>query len=394
MSILNVSLGLPQSWGLYEIFSYYFESCDVLSNNEMLDVLLSSVITCDSSINYSYCVIFYENDTYTFTWFCINNDTSRIKVLGNDKLVFKDSTTKVYELGKFIKSLRYNMAKTGCCIARTKFLVWSANCISSDISKYILGFEVISSTLKLPESDYHKVVRFLSSDIRSHYKFTSSEFVNALSSSAKSLKIKSEENGELSYNSNNLFKDFSICTSTEVESHRQRAKWGVILDCEGNKDNASGLRELGGLIFCRYKNILLSVETFECTEVLLEETLQQVIKNYEVLINRYIPARGIDIFTFGGTDEFMIEDSLKNVSNKQFRKKIKRLFRFNDCRPYIMSYLNSEDFIINDKKTLSNIAKHLGVQVVSPKHSALADSRTLFNVLSFIFQETGFWISD
>lgn len=393
LSLLNVSLGLPENWGLYEIFSYYFDSGSIVSKDEMLDVILSSVINCDTNLQYSYCVLFFRDNVYTFSWFSIGNN-SAIKILGNDSIKLNNESTKVYALGKFMKCLRYKMAKTGCNITKTQFLVWDSSCISFDISNYIIGFKsldyIFSNIKNLSTLDYNSLMRLLSTDIKMNYNFSASEFTKVLSSSSKLLDLKSSSDGVLTYK-DSFIKDYSSCISSEID--KTRAKWGIILDCEGNKDNASGLRELGGIIFYRYNNIMINVETFECGEILLEETLQQVLRNYEEHINRYIPMRGIDIYTFGSVDACMIEDSLKSVSTKQFRKRIKKLFRYQDCRDYIMSYLSAKNIDIDKKKTLSNIASSLGVQVISPKHSALCDSKTLFNVLAYILQETDEWIN-
>lgn len=396
LSLLSSFLDLPQTWGLYEIFSYYFDSSnEVLSDMDILDVIVTSVLTCNTNMQYAYCVYFLKNNKYSFTWFYVN-DKSSVEVLGYDTLILPQDSSKSFILGKFIKSLRYKMAVSGCCIARTKFLTWDNDCVSDDISKYVLGFRTLKdffgSIRGLELVGYEGVIRLLSNNLKYEYEFSAQEFVSALSQSSKLLGLKSsDKDGTLLCN--NVFqKDYSSCVSNLID--KTRCKWGIILDCEGNKDNRLGLRELGGIIFCRYQDVMLSVETFECTEILLEETLQQVIKNYEVDTDRYIPARGIDIYTYGGSDESMIEDSLRNVSTKQFRKKIKRVFKYHDCRDYIYAYLSDNNIKIDERKTLSNIAKVLGVRVVTPKHNALADSRTLFNVLAFILQDTKYWILD
>lgn len=395
LNLLSSALDLPQSWGLYEIFSYYFDSNNkVLSDLDMLDVIVTSVLTARTQIQYSFCVYFYNDNKYSFSWFYIDN-ASNLRVLGDDCLILTKNQSEGYILGKFIKCLRYKMAKTGCCVARTKFLTWSETCVNENISNYILGFKTLrplfNSISGLDFVDYNSVIRLLSNDLKYSYEVTAKEFVTALSQSSKALGLSTSEDGTLVCK--NVFKkDYSICISSLID--KSRCKWGIILDCEGNKGNKAGLRELGGIIFCRYNNIMLSVETFECTEVLLEETLKQTIKNYESNTGRYIPTRGIDIYTYGGVDAYMIEDSLKSVGTKQFRKRLSKVFKYHDCREYIYAYIEDNNISCEEKKTLSNIARILGVQVVHPKHSALADSRTLFNVLAFILQETDKWFPD
>lgn len=395
LDLLSSALDLPTTWGLYEIFSYYFDSGgSVISDLDMLDVVVTSALTFKTSMQYCFCVYFLDGDKYSFSWFYIDRG-SQLKKLGSDYCVIPDSKYKGYTLGRFIKCLRYKMAKTNCCIARTKFLTWSNDCVNSDISRYIFGFKTLDSFFNsirgLEFIKYNGIVRLLSHDLKCDYEFTANEFVNALAQSSKVLGLETGDDGTLLCR--NVFrKDYSSCVSSLID--KTRCKWGIILDCEGNKNNATGLRELGGIIFCRYGDVMLSVETFECTEVLLEETLQQTIKNYESDIGRYIPARGIDVYTYGGVDACMIEDSLKVVGSKQFRKRLAKVFRYHDCREYVYGYIRYNNIPCEEKKTLSNVARLLGVQVIQPKHSALADSRTLFNVLAFILQDTNIWVLD
>ena len=378
LHLLTSFLGLPQTCSLYDIFSFYFDTNDKLvSDNEVVDIVATSILTQVMDIQYSYCLYFCEGNKYSFCWFYIN-EKSKVQILGSDTITLKGDEYDSFKLGKFMKSLRYKMAISGCCISRVKFLSWG-----TDLN------QLISKVTGLRGYDYSGLVRVLSTNIKLKYEYSAKEFVTALSQSSQVLNLKSLDDGSISI-SDLFVKDYSLCDSTTID--KTRCKWGIILDCEGNRDNKSGLRELGGIIFCRHNDILLSVETFECTEILLEETLQQAIKDYESNMGRYIPARGIDIFTFGSIDEVMIEDSLRAVSSKQFRKKIKRLFKYHDCRDFAYTYLSDYNIMIDDKKTLSNVARAIGVSVVTPKHNALADCRTLFNVLAFILQETGNWV--
>lgn len=393
---LSPFLGLPENVGLYEVFSYCFDSCDiVLSKDEIIDVITSSVLTDITDMQYIYCVFFKNKNMYSFSWFYIHNDSS-ITILGNSSLVIDDCNKEEYLFGKYIKSLRYKMALSGCCINHIKFLTWNSSCVNDTVLRYLRSVcyleDLFNSVEGINSLSYFNIINLLSNDLKHSYKFSSDEFVKALSQSSVKLGLKSSDKDNSLLCTNSFYKDYSVCISSSIE--KQRAKWGIILDCEGNKNNKSGLRELGGIIFCRSNDILLLVETFKCTEILLEETLTQAIKNYELDIGRYIPARGIDVYTYGNYDEVMIEDSLRSISNKQFRKRIKKVFKYHDCREYIYNYLDDSRVSLDEKKTLSNVASRLGVKVVTPKHDALADSRTLFNVLTFILRDTGYWVDD
>lgn len=387
--LLSSVLGLPENWGLYEIFSYYFDSNGVvLSDIAMLSSVLKLVIRDD--IQYSYCFYLFENNTYSFEWFYIDNKFNIVRL--DNLYIDLSCENKNFILGKFIKILRYKMVSSGCFLFNICFLTWNKENITTDIKRYISNIQtfdsVFNNIIGLRDKNYWEVIRLLSTDVKNSYLYSVKDFMDALAQSSKILNLKSSNNGTLTYV--NIFcKDYSICTGKTIE--RKRGQWGIIIDCEGNRSTNIGLRELGGLIFYRHKDIMLVIDMFECSEKLLEETLQQVIRDYEVEINRYIPSGGIDIYTFGGTDECMIEDSLRVVGTKQFRRKLKKLFKYHDCRDYIHDYLDRNGLCFSEKKTLSNIAKKLGVSVVQPKHKALSDSRTLFNVLTYIYLKVGEW---
>lgn len=373
---------LPTDWDLYDIFSRFYESDIDLTDSDMIYALLYLL---NSIKTQSYCFVLERGKKLSLCWFRLNDN--RLDVRGNLSLDIVNESYSSYKFGKFKKYLSYKMYESDCCISNTKFYLWSYN--ENSISRWLPNYESISSLLSfIPNFNklsYLDIFRFLSSKLKFTYEFSAVDFTELFSVLVKELGV--DENLNLL---STFKKDYSRCTCNDFE--KSRGKWGIILDCEGNKDNALGLRELGGVIFCRYNGIAVCVESFFCNEVLLEETLIQVIKNYETDTERYIPSRGIDVFTFGSCDEVMIEDSLRRVGTKQFRRRLKRVFRFHDCRGFIDNFLDSSDVVIN-RRDLSSIALTLGVCVVSPKHNALADSKTLFNVLTHIYINTGDWAS-
>lgn len=387
---LSSYLSLPIDSTLYDIFSYYFDSDgEELTDLNILNIILSSILMCNNNMKYIYCMCFLCNFEYSFTWFYIN-DNSYIKILDSSSFILDNQDLFSYKFGNFKKLLRYKVAKLGYNIKNIRFLTFGSNIFSNYLSNYIDLLDILSSINGINSLGYKYIVRLLSNDIKSNSKSNSLELVTALQQSSVNLGLKQLDNGEIYYKK--LFrKDYSICTCNEFD--KTRGKWGIILDCEGNRNNEDGLRELGGIIFCRYKNILLNVDSFECNEILLEETLQRVIKNFEEETGRYIPNRGINVYTFGGSDESMIDSSLRKVSNKQFRRKICKIFKFYDCRNKLYKFMDDNNITFDDK-SLSGIAQELGVYVVFPKHSAISDSRTLFNILAFILQDSNIWILD
>ena len=173
--ILSSFLELPETWDLYEIFSFYFDSGDkVLSDNNMIDAIVSLLLDCIIDMQYTYCVYFRNYNEYTFSWFYIDNKSSLIEV-GSDILVIEDDTSKNYILGKFIKSLRYKIAMSGCCISRVKFLTWNSDCITKDILRYLPNFSYLEDFFKsikgLDLLDYYNIVKLLGCDFKFEYSF-------------------------------------------------------------------------------------------------------------------------------------------------------------------------------------------------------------------------------
>ena len=117
------------------------------------------------------------------------------------------------------------------------------------------------------------------------------------------------------------------------------------------------------------------------------EGFKQIFESYERQIQRYIPNKGVDILVYGANDEKMIRASFSGKQGKIMKKKIDRLFHFTDCRSYVDDFIDMSEIKVDNHK-LSTVAKTLGVLTVEPKHNALNDSKTLFNVLAQILLKT------
>lgn len=165
-----------------------------------------------------------------------------------------------------------------------------------------------------------------------------------------------------------------------MKKRKQGSKWFIVIDCEGNSNNAPGLRELGGLICYRTKTNLEIVDSFETEEKYIEEVLERVLKVYEEETGRYIPPRGIDILTYGTNDEKMLMETLKKVGTKPVRRKYKRIFRYTNVQPVVWDYMYKEN-IRSESLKLEGVAKALGVKIHQPRHRGINDAYTLVNIL-------------
>jgi hypothetical protein len=222
----------------------------------------------------------------------------------------------------------------------------------------------------------NNIIKLLSKTIKDRYVVTAEAFVDSLIDSSSDLGIY-QKDGVL-YSGQTYYKDYNTCVSPIIEP--SKCSYGMIIDTEGVKgtDGAikNGVSELGGLIYCKYNNILLNVDTFECDSLLLSETLERAISNYKEISGVSKPRR-IPVLVYGKSDILMLNSS-------DISKKLLTTFEFVDCKKFIKEHSTE----LTEKPTLSNIARSVGVKPIYPKHRALNDSKTLFNILAKILQDS------
>lgn len=373
---LSDVLGLVTDMGLYEIFSFYFEG-KVKDDIDMLELIFSGLLN-----NSDYC--FCLKIGVTFCWFEVRKD--RIVKLGT--LQFGEKPSK-YTVGRFIKRLKYQIAKSGVNLNKIRFLTWNSDDISEEFSTYITNYINLESFFGnidgLKGLTCTNVVKLLSKDIQLRFNVTAETLVDALQVNFRTLGIY-EKDGVL-YSRNAYLKDYSICVSSILKP--EKCTYGIIIDCEGKlgEDGSlqNGCRELGGLIYCKYDNILLNIDTFVCDEKLIEDTLERVFENYKDLTNQMT---NINVLVYGYSDVIMLQSSLEQIGGKKFRKKVLNRVNIVDCQPFFNDYIEKKGLEIQKNPKLTKLATELKVSPVYPKHMPLNDARTLFNILAKILQIT------
>lgn len=379
VKILSEFLGIKEEMGLYELFSFFFDG-KVTDDFDMIEALFNGFL-----VDSSWC--FCLKIGVTFCWFTVTE--KKLKKLGT--MQFSETVSR-YTVGKFIKRLRYNLVKSGVNLNKVKYLVWSEDDLDYLWGSYILKFDCLRTFFSkidgLRGLDVEGVMHFLGKTLSLKYQVTAENFVDCLNDSFFALRL--EQKDGVLYSRSTYYKDYSTCISPIV--NQSDCTYGIIIDCEGQLGGTGsiddGCRELGGIIFCKYKNILVSLDTFSCDDKLLEDTLLQVVRNYKSLSN-YIWGR-INVYCYGASDERMLKSSIKDLCSRKSIKQFSNLFNYVDCKDFVSNYLLcNEEIVVEGRQTLSNIAKALGVKPLFPKHKPLNDARTLFNILSQILMETG-----
>lgn len=363
----NTLFSLPLNLGLYEVFSFYFES-KVKDDFDMLKALFKGFIQ-DSK--YCFCL----NVGATFCWFTVEDN--HLKKLGTMQFSYEVSK---YSVGKFMKRLRCSIAQSGINLKKVRFLFWEMSDLVFEFSRYIESYDFLVDFFDKIDGmrglNITAVMQLLSTRIKERYIATADEFINCLNESFNILGIR-EDNGVL-ISSNTFRKDYSTCISSVINT--KNCYYGVIMDCEGKKSGViqDGISEVGGLIYCRYKNILINIESFKCDEELLIETLQRMIQNYVELAGRFV---SVKVLVYGNSDLPMLHASIKSKGTKKEVNQIFNKLNIVDCKPFIEKKVNSSG--------LNSVAKELGVCTVEPLHDPINDSRTLFNILASILRSSG-----
>lgn len=358
---LSSFLGINDNLGLYEVYSYYFDGKS-LSDFDMIKNIFYGLIF---QSKWCFCL----KIGLTFCWFTV--ESNKLKVLG--KLQYSERISK-YSLGKFIKRLRNNIAESEINLNFVKYLMWNEDDLNNGFENYFLQCDFLEDFFSkiegLKGASCLNVMRLLSKDTQLRYSMNAETFVNCLNDSFSVLGI--VEKDGIIYSSKVFYKDYSSCISSIVDY--SKCSYGIIIDTEGvsGKDGSlkNGVSKLGGLIYCRYENILLNIETFSCDRLLLNETMQRVIENFRSISRVY--NKPINVLVFGNSDSIMLSNSLN--------KKILKSLKFIDCRKFIFTFINEEDI----NKSLGGIAKYFSVMTLYPKHNPLCDAKTLFNILAKI----------
>ena len=373
VKILSEYLGFKEEMGLYELFSFFFEG-KVKDDFDMIEALFTGLV-----VDSKWC--FCLKIGVTFCWFTIED--RHLQKLGT--MQFSEQISK-YTVGKFIKRLRYNIVKSGVNLNKVKYLIWDSYDLNYEFSNYILKYDCLSTFFSNIEGlkglSIENVMHFLSKDVAVKHQVNAETFVDCLNDSFTALRL--EEIDGVLFSRNVYYKDYSTLIAPIV--NKMECTYGIIIDCEGQLGSDgnvnNGCRALGGLIYCKYRNILISLDTFSCDDILLEDTLLQVINNYKEFAGSYI--RKIDVITYGASDEKMLSASISSLCSRKSIKLFSNLFNFVDCKNFIHNYITENNIYIDGRFTLSNIAMAVGVKPLYPKHKPLNDARTLFNILAQI----------
>lgn len=356
---------------LYTVWSYYFDG-EIDCDEDMILMLHGAVI---EDRDWVYCLCIDK----TFCWFSYDSERSEIKVMGSMSLTEPVSS---YSIGKFLNRLRYNLVNSGASLMRTVFLSYGDFIFKDYIASYRDFGVMLNSIQGLDSQTLQGVYSKLSNTLCTKDKdITASDMLKALSDSCKALGLRFNGN-KIDYR-RVYYKDYSICTCSNY--NKKNVSYSLVIDCEGVSGNngalQNGFRQMGVIFCAEFDDKILSMYKFTIEKELLLESLENIPSLYKDLTDRNIPVGGIPTYIFGASDKIMIESQIE-LSDRRVRKRLTGVFDFIDVKYDISRILDNGG--MTSKRTLQNIARFFGVYAVRPKHNALSDARTLFNILAVI----------
>lgn len=375
---LSQYLGVSQKGiieSLFSIVNHFFvlEGSDELYSDQVLVRLIyDAFLKEEVPTTYCFCI-----DT-TFCWF--NIDENR---LSNIHTLTMNATATNYTLGKFANLLRYRIVCSGGSLNKLVFYAYGDFILTDTFANYRdlkYLFDGVRGLANMPLSQVYE--RLIDKLLFRPELVTAEKLVYALNSKFHTLGIR-ESNNAIQLRST-YCKNFSECSAGYLPL--RCLKYFLVVDCEGvsssNGSLKNGFREIGLLLCAEYKGKMICRFEFQSDSRLFEDFIESFYQCFKEVTNQSIPRCGLDTFVYGVSDEVMIKGEIEHMTNKKLKGMAERLFDFKDTKYQINKVLDKEG--MTAKRTLQNIARHFDVLAVRPKHSAVSDARTLFNILSEI----------
>lgn len=265
------------------------------------------------------------------------------------------------DIGLFVKRVRYGVVKSGGSLERLVYYLTDER-----ISDFVDGGSA-RGLFKGVSGIADDIVGSLS--MSDEQRGGSEGYAYSIKRGWRALGV-SECDGFLHIGATFYRKDWSSYSAGNLSA----SALGVALDCEGvsgsDGDLKNGCGEVGGVVFCKHKGSIYSKFHFVADQQNFGSVMRKVAKQY---------GRGLTLYVYGSSDRIMLEAQMK-LSH------VKASFAYTDVKGMFRKYYDSTE----GRLTMQNIADGIGAYVVRPKHSALADARTLFNMLRVLYERGEF----
>lgn len=393
-----VELGYLPTYSLYDIYRAKFGVTPPVTTVGMVDMLVNFAVTSELSKIYSfdknlmvlYCRCVCDSLYYiSFCWCTVSNLHHRVTMQGSlGNYVDLSKPTRVYDCNLLITQLYTALAESGIPL---ETLVW----VGFNPSEYGMFNRIVKLCDCKPMRDL-KVHYFIDilKDVRlfsllthlqtysgimgllreeQEWVYSAQEIASVIAEYSEAWKAEIVDS-KLCITNRDYLLDFS--GKAEDRQNKYREKPFVILDCEGTV--SSGATEIGGVVAVRNGNTLIKLGDFSFERSEFAQAFSLFLKTWQNTTGRKVE-QGVTIYTYGNNDKAMFMEALRGEMGRHNKRKYLNYLHFEDCQPSIFVALDK--LKLNEGRKLSEVAVQLGVSVVLPKHNALNDARTLFNIL-------------
>lgn len=410
---IQTALSYPDTWSVFDI---YASICGVSRKDttyvEMLDAIISFLVkdklmqyyNLDRSIAIVSCVrVTDELYRVGYSWGTINTKSVYTALGAVDELIDIASNNRVTLFNTLRLKFQRGLAESGISwhsvvwvsIDKTAWGIFKRVAKLCCCSAFV-GVSFVSLTDILREAkflNFMEIANVLSAYFtRSEWRNSAQELGDVIASISVPAKfeLKTEERkdaaiadwtlkkGVLVADMANYRRDFSsdVC---EIKPN-PRDRYFIALDCEGTVQR--GATEVGGVIVAvKRDGRLCKLGTFAFTRLDFESDFEAMLAQWTRLTGRK-ETQGIQIQTYGANDREMFLKLVGSELGRKIKRKYMKYLDFRDCQPRIFEVLDRLN--VSGGRKLSEVAESLGVAVIHPRHTALNDAKTLFNVLSVV----------
>lgn len=402
---LEAFMGVSESRGVYDLYiSRFGNGGGVRSLLEMVDALIVSRL-CETVLQLESRGILLVKSRclgsskwyLSFAWGTLSTE-SRFNLLGAyGDYIDTSYDTRVYDCNKLMTDLQVQLVESGLSIENSIIVGFNSGeigefqrvlnlCLCEKLNKsvWVNLEELMNSSIKFlgligGVASYVNFGRWFA--LRTELKYSAREIGEVLQRYAKQWGL--QANNSLEFTNKNYMHDFSMNVMSCEHSYSD--KFGVVLDCEGTIQY--GATEIGGLIIENQNGVLYKIGSFRFERADFTTAFPELLKLWLNVTKRKVE-RGITVYTYGANDETMFLRATGLEMGRKSKRKYAKYLNFVDVSGLVGTKLNSLG--LTEGRKLSDVAEQLGVAVCMPKHNALNDAKTLFNVLSMLNLMGGF----
>ncbi len=398
---IQSKFGLSNSSSIYDVYIEQFSCSDYMTKLNMLDCLISKITLKEVLKAHKYGVLIYNlttNKGYElFSCVCLKV-SGKVEILWNKQTMFKTEHEYV-AFNNFRRDMLTELQELG--ISKSNLLVMPTNEVSLGEYKKLCQrteqheeineqnfMSVVNNCLpdtfkEIVGSSLSKLLTLMLGKIKSKHTLTAYSVGALMQTLSNHIEFKIEN--DMLTTRGNYIKNFYTDTF-DPDMFSYMTRYFIVMDIEGN--SSDGCSEIGAIIvgYSVRGKFIIALQSFYFKENEFADGLSELMAKFKAITKeRNISYNYVDVYTYGNMDNYMFDNQLSISLSKTSRKKYQKFFNFVNIQQNICNAITEMNIVPQNFKQHS-IANALGVEVALPKHSALNDAITLFNILAYLIR--------